>query len=75
MSELVFKSRRELCLWTPGTELKWVKEGVYVGCGWQPRVEYQNQSTVRVAAQKSSSGDGRLVTQRVFPPNYFQKQV
>lgn len=70
MSELVFKSRRELCLWTPGTELKWVKEGVYVGCGWQPRVEYQNQSTVRVAAQESSSGDGRLVTQREDRSNW-----
>ena len=36
MSELVFKSRRELCLWTPGTELKWVKEGVYVGVDGNP---------------------------------------
>ena len=47
VSELVFKSPRELCLGTPGTEPKWVKQAVYVGCGWQPRVEYQNQSTER----------------------------
>ena len=36
--ELLFKSPWGLGLWTPSTEPTWVKEGVCVECGWQPRV-------------------------------------
>ena len=44
------------------TEPKWVKEGVYVGCGWQPRLEIRTKQSERVAAQEGSGGDGRVVT-------------